>query len=61
MNPDGESSGNIKCVLDGPTIQSVTFEDLERRLSDLEKLSKHQKDSNKGMDGKSPPKKQLTS
>ena len=60
MNPDGESSENIEHVPDGPAIQSVTFEDLERRLSNLEKLSENQKDGKKGNDGKNPPKKMLT-
>ena len=52
MNPDGESSENLEHVPDGPAIQSVTFEDLERRLSNL--------DGKKGMDGKNRPRKMLT-
>ena len=53
MNPDGEYSENIERVPDGPAIQTVTFEAFK-------KLLKNQKDGNKDMDGKNPPKKTPT-
>ena len=60
MNLDGKSSEKTGRVPDGSVKKSVTFKDLEQRLSNLEKVSKDQKDGNKDMDRKNPPKKMLT-
>ena len=60
LNMDGKSSESIERVPYGSVIQSLTFEDLERILSNLEEISKNQKDENKYIDRKNPPKKLLT-
>ena len=51
MNLDRKSSENKESVPDGPTVKkSVTFEDVEQRLFNLEKVSQNQKDDNKDRD-----------